>query len=605
MTKKIFTALTALILCFAVIFSSTVIPASAYVQPDASVESISIHEQSGVLEGEVLQLYANIESSSTLFDSVEWSSSNPQAISCTKDGKIEGLVAGKRATITCKAKYGSAKDSITVYCAKKLPQEVKSGFKKPIALIYSSPDSLIFKDVCIDFSSLRGPFSQFFLIFAKLGFKILPNALRVTFNQVTVCGKSGSYAYIRYGENNLLDGFVKNSSLKNTGNVFLTLSATDMDVWANGIAYDHRKLTTKYNGDVEWIYDEKSDYFTFDKKTGQVTGLIPGKNITITAKADGETATCTMHLLYKWEQAWTGKTNRKTNLYYAVGNGYSKGSTSLPTGTEFVVEGDCGTSNGWAYGYYQIGETKFWGYIPISHISTKGTVSQYNLMTTTTLDKNGKEIEIPWVWPVRNTKDNVPQTKKANFISSPYGWRDTNPKNHQGIDITTGKADEIAGYDVVPAFSGTVVFCGDEYGYDWGYCVAIRSDVVDPVSGLPYIAVYMHLMYAPKVSENQKVIAGKTILGYVGKTTTPKNQEKMGYHLHFEFNNQNSSIGLSGNSQIPGYGRKSFDYLVNPIFVYIDKYENGDITYNPTSEAELNYKKTFWYGNGDTYNEAS
>lgn len=578
------TAITAVFLCFALIFGSAAAFA-ADTRPDESITKIVIKNQSGVLEGETLQLTATVDTNRTFFDSVEWSSSNPDIISCTKDGKITGLVAGKSAKITCKAKYGKTSDEITVYCVKKLSAEVKSGISNYVAIVYSYPNPFSWKDFCLDISPLVKPLSGFFYILSFMS--SLSSVNSVISKKLTVCGKSGSYAYIRYGENNSLDGFVKSTKLKNAGNNFLKLSATDMCVWADGIQYESRKLTTGYKGDIQWTVEHENDYLRFDRETGQVTGLVPGKTATITATADGETATCTIHLLYEWPQAWTAKTNRNTNIYYAVGNGYSKGA-ALSKNTEFVVEGDCGTNDGWAYGY--ISGTETWGFVPVSHISTKGTVSQYN--------------NLNWVWPVRDTKNGVPQTKKATYISSPYGWRDKKPKNHQGIDITTGTAGEISGYDVVPAFSGTVVFCGDEYGYDWGYCVAIRSDEVDPISGLPYIAVYMHLMYAPNVSENQKVAAGETILGYVGKTTTPENQSKMGYHLHFEFNNQNSSIGISGNKQTSGYGRKSFDYLVNPIFIYMDEYEEGIITYNPSSEAEK-YKKTFWYGNGDTYEEAS
>lgn len=96
-------------------------------------------------------------------------------------------------------------------------------------------------------------------------------------------------------------------------------------------------------------------------------------------------------------------------------------------------------------------------------------------------------------------------------------------------------------------------------------------------------------------SRNKK--AGKTVLGQVGNTTKPENT--MGYHLHFEFNNQTSSIGVTSDGrQTTGYGRKRFDYLVNPIFLYMDEYHAGELTYYKNSESEKNYFKTFWYGNG-------
>lgn len=574
------TAFTAVFLCFALVFGSTAVFA-ADTRPDESVTKIVIKDQSGVLEGETLQLTAAVDTNHAFFDSVEWSSNNPKVISCTKDGKITGLFAGKSATITCKAKYGKTSDEITVYCVKKLSSEVKTDFVNIFTLVYPYPGAIFWKDICFDATFIGGYFQQVL----KTIFGMLAGVNSVALKKVTVCGKWGNYAYIRYGENNELDGFVKSAKLTNAGNGFLILSKSDMCVWADGIPYESRKLTTGYKGDIQWTVEHENDYLEFNRETGQVTGLVPGKTATITATADGETATCTIHLLYKWPQAWTAKTNRDTNIYYAVGDGYSKGAV-LSKNTEFVVEGDCGTNDGWAYGY--ISGTDTWGFVPVSHISTKGTVSQYNSLN--------------WVWPVRDTKNKVPQTKKPTYIFSPYGWRDDKPKRHQGIDITTGTAGEIAGYDVVSAFNGTVDFVCDVKGYDWGYCIAIRSDEKDPISGKQYVAVYMHLKESSKLMVGQSIKKGDFI-GYVGNTTSPNID--MGYHLHFEFNNQNSSIGLSGETQTTEYGRKSYDYLVNPIFVYMDEYKDGTITYNKTSASESKYMKTFWYGNGDTLEEAS
>ncbi len=577
MTKNIFTALTALTLCFVLIFSSTTIPASAYDQPNDTVESISIRAQSGVLEGETLQMQANIESSSTFFDSVEWSSSNPQAISCTKDGIIEGLIAGKSATITCKAKYGSAKDSITVYCVEKISQEVKSGFNNNFTFVYSSPGNLFvenyIKDLCFDFTTIKNPFFQvIYNIFYV--FNVMSSVNSILINKITVCGKSGSYAYIRYGENNLLDGFVKNSSLKNTGNAFLTLSTNDMDVWANGIAYDHRKLTTKYKGDIEWIYDEDSDYFEFDETTGQVKGKVPGKNVTITAKADGETATCTIHLLYKWPQAWTGKTNRNTNIYYAVGNSYNKGSTSLPTGTEFVVEGDCGTSNGWAYGYCEINGENCWGYIPISHISTKGTVSQYNSMN--------------FRWPVNDIN--------IQKISSPFGPRSSNNGgNHKGFDIVSDVSGEIEGKPVVASYNGTItkIYVDNNKETSHGNAIVVATDKTDPISGKKLTVIYMHLYRWDTNSSGNIVVNGKVlkegdpvtkeqIIGSAGNT----GKNTSGAHLHYEVNNQNAAIRSGSNNP--------FTETINPIYFYMSMDES--ITKSDSCEAASNGNGFYWYG---------
>lgn len=61
---------------------------------------------------------------------VEWSSSNSSVIKCTKDGKITGVLKGK-ATITVKAKNGRGKDSITVYCAKRLSEPISTSVLSP------------------------------------------------------------------------------------------------------------------------------------------------------------------------------------------------------------------------------------------------------------------------------------------------------------------------------------------------------------------------------------------------------------------------------------------------------------------------------------------
>lgn len=567
------------ILCVSLITNTVAF--AAEIQPQAVVDSITIENRSGVLAGETIQLTATIESNGSFLSGVKWSSSNPEAISCTEDGKIKGITAGKSAVITCKAKWGSAEDTIKVYCVEKISQKVKSGFKNILTFVFAGPNLLV-KDICFDIQVYRNIFINLLRLLS------IPTAAKTSSevflgDKVTVYGKAGGMAYVRYGEGEKLDGFVRYIDLKNQINAFLNLSTKNMNVWANGITYEGRNLTTSYKGTVDWTV-ENNKYISFDEETGQITGKTEGigKKVKITAKADGMTESCTIHLLYKWKQPWTTKTNKETYLYNADENTYVKGNF-LAKGKEFVVQGDCGTSSGWAYGYCKINGENRWGYVPIADVSTKGTVSQYN--------------NLGWSWPVK-----TPAGKnKANYISSPYGWRDTSPKRHQGIDITTGKSGEIQGYEVVSAFDGTVDFICDKEGYDWGYCVAIRSNKKDSVSGKQYIAVYMHLENPPKLIPDQPIAKGAKI-GTVGNTTVP--DVNMGYHLHFEFNNQNSSISLSNGKQISGYGRKSYDYLVNPIFLYIDEYEREEIFYNEDSEAE-NYMKTFWYGNGDSLNEAS
>lgn len=401
-------------------------------------------------------------------------------------------------------------------------------------------------------------------------------------------GKIGSYAYISfYSGETERDGFIRFTRFEDTSGLFLTLSATDMDVWGNGKAYDNKKLTTKYKGDVKWeVGDEK--IISFDDETGQVIGLKPGVT-TITATADGVSQTCTVHSLYHWPQTWTTQTNRNTNLYQAVGSKY-KADKAMPEGKKFIVYGDEGGSEGWAYG--NISGTNSWGYVPISHISVKGTVSQYRNLKTTL---NG--VRVPWIWPVRDTKDGVAQSSTATYVSSPYGWRDMEDKGsdmHKGIDITTGIPGQIKGYDVVSTCAGKVVYVGNDKTSDYGYCLSVRSDEKDPITGLYYVVTYMHLNTLPIVRINDYVSANQ-VLGYVGNTSSSSG---MGYHLHFEINCKNSSLNDGSGT------RKSYDNLINPIFVFVDKCEIGEekdkkegkIIINQGSDAVALYRGAYWYG---------
>jgi len=554
------TAIVSAFLVLLMVFNSSAVAANS--SPDA-VDSITITNISGILKGETLQLQASVETSGFLFKSVEWSSNNPDVISCTKDGKIKGLVAGKSAKITCKAKYGSAKDSITVYCVERLPKEVKVKSKYMINLISQHP-GLGLKDLWIDLAAIFGPFFEVFKILARTTLNVH------TENKITACGRIKNYVYVRYGESNSQDGFLKYSSIKEDIEGFLSVTPTDMNVWANGVINETKKLTTDYAGDVKWTYDK--NYVSFDEKTGQVIGLKPGTT-TITANADGMTAKCTVHLLYKWPQEWVAKTNKKNALYKAIGDGFES-RKDLPKGTEVTVYGDTGTSDGWAFACYTNGEDVWWGHIPIADISTKGTVSQYNNLPISADedDKNKK-----WVWPVVTPSGKT----TANFIQSPYGKRNTDPSMHKGIDITTGTKDEIKRYKVISAFVGEVIYVSTNPNNSTGYCVGIRSEIKDPISGENMVAFYMHLDESPSVHRWQEVSAGE-FLGYVG--TTGKSS---GYHLHFEVNNKNASIGDGSTA------RSYYAYLVNPLYFYIDK----TVRINYGCDAETKYYGSYWYGN--------
>lgn len=577
-------------MCFVIIFNSTAAAVSS--QDDlATLKDISIVRQCGVLEGETIQLQATLSPSDAVFSSVEWSSSNPDIIECSESGRIKGIKAGEFAYITCKSKWNKdISNTIKVYCVKPLSQPVKSGFKNFFVSIYGQPSTVEPISTYLNFPSIFDIILAGLKVLLGMG-AVLPlsanNSLSVfTTGSCTVYGQSGKWCYVRFNDTVSSDGFVQYTTLSKQIPSFLYINKEKIIVFSDGIARNDAVLTADYNGEVTWsVSDDK--VIDFNKTTGQVTGKLPD-TATITAKAGEDMVKkCKVYSVYKWPQSWSVTPSEDIQFYEAP---YTLNKSVVQeTNKTFHVVGDMGDSSAWCLVNTGSESSPSYHFAKIDDFSTKGTISQYN--------------NLNWEWPVRNTKNGKEQAKKANYIYSPYGWRDTVPKRHQGIDITTGIADEIAGYDVVSAFSGTVIYRCDTYGYDWGYCVAIRSNAKDPVSNLQYVAVYMHLMNPPSVYEGQKVSQGD-LLGYVGNTTTPNTN--MGYHLHFEFNNQNSPIGeTSGGGQTTGYGRKSYDYLVNPVFLYMDKYKKGEIDYNKGCAAETKYMKTFWYGNGSKIEEAS
>ena len=546
------------------------------------VDAIAINPRHGIVQGEFAQLTATISPDDVSSRMVEWSSSNENVISCTKEGKIKGVSANGYADITCKAKFGNAKDTIRIYCAESIGGYYKDGLTDLFVLIYDQPGTGVSSTLYFNLSSiLESVFSllrETMKVFPFLSMSPTSDD-EVSFGPCEVRGRYGKYAYVSVEtQSGTTDGFVKFTKLKKSSSYFLSLSAEDIDVWANGYSYPDCKLTTPYKGSVNW--DVADDTIVdFDDKTGQITALKPGRT-TITATAGDMKRTCTIHALYRWPQLWTAKANQDTSLYIAKGTGYVV-SRDLAAGKNFVVWGDDGSNDGWAYG--NIEGTDYWGYVPISHISTKGTISQYDNMTTFLNNK-----QVPIRWPVYD--------KTINNISSPYGPRNITASgsiHHRGFDITTGNPGEIAGEYVVASFSGTVKKVYNNTT-DCGYSVSISSDCVDPVTGKKISIIYMHLLEKPKYEDGKSVSVGDyiqvgTIIGKVGKSNGNTDPD-MGYHLHFEANSQNAAVGDSG--------RSDFTYTLNPMFFFVNK----NVTFSSTNS----YKKYggYWYDlNGGYQNE--
>lgn len=331
------------------------------------------------------------------------------------------------------------------------------------------------------------------------------------------------------------------------------------------------QLQPNYSGTVTYS-SSNSDIISVDSKTGLITGKKAG-TANLKATVDGETVSIPVYCIYKWKKGWTGKASKSTTVYSGPSNS-TTALTTISSGTKFYVTGDDGSSAGWAYGYVNVNNGKKWGFVKINDISTKGTVSQYKYLPISNEDKDKNTY---WKWPVITPSGKT----NANYIQSPYGKRDRDPTMHKGIDITTGNEGEINGYKVVSAFTGEVVYISTSSSNSTGYCVGVKSDITDPVSGENMIAFYMHLKYSPSVHRWQKVSAGD-LLGYVGNTGNSG-----GYHLHFEANNKNASIGDGSTA------RQYYAYLINPLFFYIDK----TVRINYDSDAEEKYYGSYWYGN--------
>jgi len=575
------TVVISLIMCLLLIFNTAALAVES--SPDAlGVDKISISPRCGIVEGKTAQMKVTLSPESAKESSVEWYSSNPSVISCTEDGLIKGLSAGNYADITCKAKIGSKKETVRIYCVESIGDYKESEFTDFLTLIYKQPFAGSLSSVHVSRKFLYSLLAEFLrVILPYFGRLILNtntlNRVLLTGGECQVMGRYGSFAYIAVAnQSNATDGFVKYTHLDKVINEFLNLSATDMNIWANGVTYENRKLTTTYKGEVEWDGWDKN-YIDFDESTGQIVGKVPGQKTIITARSDGMTAKCTIHLLYKWPQPWTAKTNKQTHVYQAEGSKY-KEVESLSKGKTFVVQGDCGTDNGWAYGYYPISDNdKIWGYIPIADVSTKGTVSQYNLMN--------------FRWPINDIN-----IKK---ISSPFGPRSSNNGgNHKGFDIVSDVSGEVEGKPVVASYNGTItrIYVDNNKETSHGNAIVIATDKIDPISGKNLTVIYMHLSRWDTNSSGNIVVNGKAlkeggsvtkeqIIGCAGNT----GYNTSGAHLHYEVNNQNAAIRSGSNNP--------FTETINPIYFYMDM--DKSISKSDTCEAASNGNGFYWYGENE------
>lgn len=366
-------------------------------------------------------------------------------------------------------------------------------------------------------------------------------------NYCLVESKSGTIGYVFKG---CLDGGKDGELSFNRTYDHVYVGATNINATTG-----NPRTQAKYDGNGTVYYStDNTDIISVDSETGLITGKNPGK-ANLIAKVGTTKVSIPVYCIYKWKKEWTGKANTATTVY--AGTSTSTASlASLSSGKKFTVKGDDGGSDGWAYG---VSESGAWGFVKINDISSKGTVSQYNSMTTVVDNR-----EIPWVYPIKETK--------FNKISSPYGWRNGN--RHLGLDINKGDYSTILDEEIVAPFTGKVVFVNKEYNYttrlpNYGYCIIMETSSVDPVSGNKLRVVFMHLNEAPSLNAGATVTAGKVIgkIGTTGNSTGP--------HLHLEINNKGTNFAGMNNSD-------SFDKTINPIFFYLTSglKDNSDSTYN-------------------------
>ena len=543
-----------------------------------TVDDISIYPQYGIVENKGGPLTAILSPESAYKSFVKWSSSDPSVISCTDDGVIKGISSGDYADITCKAKFGSAEDKIRIYCVDSIGGYVKNEFNELFTVIYAQPSAGKISAIYVNYNLIIRFFSMIFMELANIGIHIPLSATLDAYKsdaQLTsgmsceVRGRYGSYAYVVVGtKSGGADGFVKYTKLKKEISSFLNLSSKDINVWGDGTIDQSKKLTTSYKGEVEWLVGDDT-IVDFNKSTGQITGLKPGVT-TITAKADGMSKTCTVHSLYKWPQAWITKTNQDTSLYKVEGTVY-KASKALLKGKTFIVHGDNATDGGWAYG--NIEGTDNWGYIPISHISTKNTISYYNNLNIG--------------YPIKDTS--------IKYISSPYSKRSSDL--HRGFDITGG-GSYIYGEELASPVNGTVaytnIYCyNNNKNPSYGYCITIISDggkapktaLKDTVTGNYFAITFMHMSEAPILREGDTVEVGDVVgkIGNTGNVSGSPGVNPIGTHLHFEINNMEALI--------ENPLRTDFTYNINPIYFYMDK----DFDFYTGSSAYQTYG-AYWYG---------
>lgn len=298
----------------------------------------------------------------------------------------------------------------------------------------------------------------------------------------------------------------------------------------------------------------------------------------VSASNGVSTVTCKVYVFYRWVNTyssggfvnynWSTKTNKQTTLYW--GPDTSEARATLPANKAVSVRGDDGGRGGWAYVYTTINGTERHGFVKIADISTKNTESFYN--------------SLGWKWPV--------QDKSIHHISSPYAPRSDSSSTsvmHRGADIVSIIKGEAEGKFVVAPCNGRVRFIRANID-SCGYCVSIKTDDIDSVTGNSIAVIFMHLQERPKYSNGSYVREGdkvtpNLVVGKIGKTNSGTDPN-MGPHLHMETNNKGAGVGDPG--------RENFVNTIDPLLYYLDMKDS--ITYNyGASMTNIGKYGFYWY----------
>lgn len=308
------------------------------ISPDFSSTPIELNIVSPqvILQGKEMQMKFETPDS-TSYVPVNWSSSNPDVISCTEDGKIKGLVKGK-ATITVKAKNSKSSDSITVYCAKKFNEPETAEIRTPFFWVNKTPAFFNIEKIRIDFAAY---------IWSGIKVKVL--------------GYYDDYFYVEYKDGEeLCYGLIwSNFFWDSTGSKEIFRQISYYSIVLNPGESSAEKLTTNYKGNVEWTVSDK-DIISYDKNTGKITAKKPGVAI-ITAKVGTTKKSCMVYSVSQWLEPETAVATKDVTVRETPSVTGDKAGTVLK-GASMTADGDF--ENGMRWVHITSGDIK--GFVQLS-----------------------------------------------------------------------------------------------------------------------------------------------------------------------------------------------------------------------------------------------